>query len=99
MAMARRLTIRQRAVKGGVVKTIGLFGLVSVLSILAYSRIASAPSEAAQGPVRSVTLPAPVAIEGSGNLPARLSEYVFLHRNRQEIILVGAMADVKACPD
>jgi hypothetical protein len=85
--------------KGDVVKTIGLFGLLSLLSILAYSRIASAPSEAAQGPDRSVTMLAPVAMEGGGTLPARLSEYVFLHQNRQEIILVRAVADVKACPD
>ena len=89
----------RRAVKGGVVKTIGLFGLVSVLSILAYSRIASAPSEAAQGPVRSVTLPAPIAMDGDGILSAMLSEYVFLHWSHQESIPDRAMADVKACPD
>jgi len=81
------------------VKTIGLFGLLSLLSILAYSRIASAPSEAAQGPDRSVTLPAPVAMEGDGNLSVVLSEYVFLHQSHHESLLVRAMADVKACPD
>jgi hypothetical protein len=81
------------------VKTIVLFGLLSLLSILAYSRIASAPSEAAQGPDRSVTMLAPVAVEGSGNLPARLSEYVFMHQNRNESIPVHGMADVKACSD
>ena len=82
-------------------KTIGLFGLLSLLSILAYSRIASAPSEAAQGPDRTVTMPAPVAMagEGSGVLSASLSEYVFLHQTRHESIPVRAMADVKACPD
>jgi len=89
----------RRAVKGGVVKTIGLLGLSLLLSILAYSRIASAPSEAAQGPDRSVTLPAPVAMEGDGNLGLMLSEYVFLHQSRHESIPVRAMADVKACPD
>ena len=80
-------------------KTIGLFGLLSLLSILAYSRIASAPGEAAQGPDRSVTMLAPVAVEGRGNLPARLSEYVFLHQTRHESIPVRALADVKACSD
>jgi len=80
-------------------KTIGLFGLLSLLSILAYSRIASAPSEAAQGPDRSVTMPAPVAMEGSGNLPAGLTEYVFLHQTRHENIPVHAMAGVKTCPE
>jgi hypothetical protein len=42
---------------------------------------------------------APVAVEGSGNLPARLSEYVFMHQNRNESIPVHGMADVKACSD
>ncbi len=80
-------------------KKIGLFGLLFLLSILAYSRIASAPSEAAQGPHRSVPLPAPAAMEGGGNLPAGLSEYVFLHQARHEIYPVHAMAGVKACPE
>ena len=82
-------------------KTVGLFGLLSLLSILAYSRIASAPSEAAQGPDRSVTMPAPVAMagEGSGVLPATLSEYVFLHQTRHENIAVRAMAGVTTCPE
>jgi hypothetical protein len=44
-------------------------------------------------------MPAPVAMEGDGNLRARLSEYVFLHQSRHESIPVRAMADVKACPD
>jgi len=83
----------------GVVKTIGLFGLLSLLSIVAYSRIASAPSEAAPGPDRSVTHPAPVAMAGSGDLPAGLSEYVFLHRTRHENIPVHAMAGVQACTE
>lgn len=93
------MTIRQSAVKGSVVKTIGLFGLLCLLSILAYSRIASAPSEAAQASDRSVTMRAPVAMVGSGNLPAGLSEYVFLHQTRYESIPVHAMAGVKACPE
>jgi len=80
------------------VKTIRLLGLLSLLSILAYSRIAFAPSEAAQGPDRSVTLPA-VAMEGDGNLPAGLSVHVFLHQTRYEYIPVHAMAGVKACPE
>lgn len=80
-------------------KTIGLFGLLSLLSIVAYGRIASAPSEAAQSPDRSVTGPAPVAMEGSGNLPAGLSEYVFLHQTLYENIPVNAMAGVTACPE
>ena len=78
-------------------KTIGLFGLSLLLSILAYSRISSAPSEAAQGPDRSVTLPAPVAIEGNAGLPAGLSEYVFLHHARHENVPVHAMAGVTTC--
>lgn len=80
-------------------KAIGLFGLLSLLSILAYGRIASAPSEAAQGPDRSVTLPAPVAMEGDGNLSVMLSEHVFLHQSHHESIPVRAMGDVRGCPD
>ena len=80
-------------------KTIKLFGFLFLLSILAYSRIASAPSEAAQGPDRSVTMPVPAVMGGSGNMPAGLSEYVFLHQTRNEGIPVHTMAGVKACTE
>jgi hypothetical protein len=82
-----------------VVKKIGLFGLLFLLSILAYSRIASAPSAAAQGPLQSVPQTAPAAMEGGDTFPAGLSEYVFLHQARHDINPVHSMAGVKTCPE
>lgn len=80
-------------------KTIWLFGLLALLLTVAYNKVAGAPGEAAQSADRLVTLPAPVAMDDSGNLPAGLSEYVFLHQTRHEYIPVHAMAGVKACPE
>lgn len=85
--------------KGDVVKALGLFGLLSLLSVAACGRIGGAPSEAAQSPDRPVTMPAPVAMEGSGELPARISEYVLLHQTRYESIPVLAMAGMTTCPE
>jgi len=80
-------------------KAIWLVGLMSMLLIVAYSKVASAPSDGAQGPDRSGTTPVPVAMESNGDLPAGFSEYVFLHHARNESIPVHAMAGVKACPE
>jgi hypothetical protein len=81
------------------VKAIWLLGLVSLLLIVAYDKVAGAPSGAAHGADRPVTRPAPAAKERSGVLPAGLSEYVFFHQTRHENIPVHAMAGVKACPE
>jgi hypothetical protein len=80
-------------------RTIWLVGLLSTLLIVAYNKVASAPSDGAQSPDRSVTTPVPVAMGSNGNLPAGLSEYVFMHQARYESIPVHAMAGVKACPE
>jgi len=80
------------------VRAIGLLGLLSVLSMLAYGRVASAPSGMALGADRSVMLPPPVAVEGGGNLSERLSQYVFLHQTRHESVPVNVMAGVTTCP-
>jgi len=74
------------------VRAIGLFGLLFSLSLLGYSRIASAPGEAAPGSGGSVTLPALVAMEG-------FSVHVFLHQTRHEDIPVHAMGGIRACPE
>ena len=55
--------------------------------------IAGGPSAAGPGANRSV------AMEGSGNLPARLSEYLFLHQARHEGIPAHAMAGTTTCPE
>ena len=85
-------------IKGAVVKTIGLIGLLFLLSIVAYGKVAGAPSEVAQGPDRAATLPAQAAMGNNDNLPVGLSEYVYLHHVRHESIPVHAMAGVTACP-
>lgn len=80
-------------------KTIRLFGWLSLLAMVACGRIEGAPSKAAQNPVHSVTLPAPAGMDDGDKLPARISEYVFLHHARYENIPVHAMAGVKSCPE
>ncbi len=85
--------------EGGVVKTIGLLGLLSLMLMVAYSKVAGAPSEAAQSPDQSVTMPAPAVMGNSSNLPAGLSEYVFFHQTRHESIPVHTMAGAPICPE
>ena len=78
----------------GIVKTSGLLGLLSFLLLFASNQeIAGGQSAAGPGANRSV------AMEGGGNLPARLSEYVFLHQARHEGILAHAMTGVTTCPE
>jgi hypothetical protein len=78
-------------------KTTWLIGLLSLLLMAVYGKVAGGPSEAAQSPNQPATMAAPAAMEGSGELPAKLSEYVFLHQTRDENIPVHVMAGVKAC--
>lgn len=75
-------------------KTRGLLGLLFLLLLFAsIQEIAGGPSAAGPGANRSV------AKEGGGNLPARLSEYVFLHQARHEGILAQAMTGVTTCTE
>jgi len=71
------------------VKTSWLLGLLSFLLLFAGNQ------EIAGGPGANRS----VAMEGGGNLPARLSEYVFLHQARHEGILAHAMTGVTTCPE
>lgn len=80
-------------------KTIGLFGVLAVLLLFAFDRVAGTASEAAQGPDPRITTPAAAVIGGSVKLPAELAEYVFLHQARPESIPVNAMAGVTTCPE
>jgi hypothetical protein len=82
-----------------VVKTTVLLGMMSLLSIVAYNTVVGAPRTEALSPDRSVTVPARSDPGGSSRLPARLSEYLFLHQTRYENLPVHAMAGVKACPE
>ena len=70
-------------------KTSGLLGLLTFLLLFAGNQ------EIAGGPSANSS----VATERGGNLPARLSEYVFLHQARHEGILAHAMTGVTTCPE
>jgi hypothetical protein len=86
---------------GGAVKIMGtltaLFGGLLLLSIVACSRLEGA----APRPERPVTLPAPVVMEESGDLPARLSEYALLHQAaaRDRDIPLHLMSTGSTCPE
>ena len=80
-------------------KTTVLLGMMSLLLIVAYNNVGGAPRAAAQSPDQPVTLAALADAESSGQLPARLSEYLFLHQTRYENLPVHAMAGMKACPE
>lgn len=80
-------------------KTLWLLGLMSLLSIVAYNKVAGGASDGAQSPGRPGAAPEPVFMGSDGALPVSLSYYVFLHRTRQESIPVHVAAGVKACPE
>ena len=82
-----------------VVKTVALFGLLSLLLIAAHNKVAGGTGEAALGSNRPVDTQAPAAMVGSDHLPAGFSEYVFMHQARAESSPVHAMARVTSCPD
>lgn len=85
-----------------VAKTVGLLGLLSLLLMAANNKVAGGTGgtgEAAPGASRPVTTQAPAVMDGSGNLPAGLSEYVFMHQARDESSPVHAMARVTSCPE
>ena len=80
-------------------KTTVVFGMMSLLLIVANNIVGSSPRAAAQGPDRPVALAALADTESSGRLPERLAEYLFLHQTRDENLPVQAMASVKACTE
>lgn len=80
-------------------KTIALFGLLTLLLMVANNKVGIAPSEAAQGSERRVAMPAADDIGTSDNVSPRLSEYLFLHQTRYENLPVHGMTDVRACSD
>ena len=61
-----------------------LTGLVGLLSLLSI--------------VACGRVDAPVVMEGTDDLSARLSEYVFLHKTRDESAPVQVMAGLNTCP-
>jgi hypothetical protein len=79
-------------------KSIWLLGLMSLLLTAAYN-MGSAARADAQNPERPLATPAPADTERGENLPARFSEYLFLHQTRDESFPVHAMVDVKACSE
>ena len=81
-------------------KSIGVFGWVALLLGVAYDKVASTPRVAVAAPGDQPHAIAAAAVtENGGPLPARISEYVFLHQTRDESTAIHAMADIKACPE
>jgi hypothetical protein len=74
-----------------IVTLAGLSGLLSLLSIVACGE--GAPAEAAPAP-EPVALQVPVTT----GLTARLSEYVLLHKTREEGVPLHGMAGMSTCP-
>lgn len=79
-------------------KSIWLLGLMSLLLTAAYN-IGSAARVDARNPERPGVTPALADTESGENLPARFSEYLFLHQTRYESLPLHAMVDVKACSE
>jgi hypothetical protein len=79
-------------------KTMWLLALLSLLLIVGYDKVAGTPRGAIAGADQPLAIPA-AAPKGGGKLPARYSEYVFLHQTRDESLAVHAMAGGKACPE
>jgi len=80
-------------------KTMWLLALLSLLLIVGYGKVAGGRGETLPSPNRSIVPAAPAVMGSDGNLPARFSEYVFLHQTRDESLAVHAMAAGKACPE
>lgn len=75
-----------------------LLALLSLLLIIGYDKVAGMPRAAIAGADQPLAIPT-AAMEGGGKLPARISEYVFLHQTRHEGFVVHAMTGGKACPE
>ena len=75
-----------------------LLALLSLLLIVGYDKVAGTPREAIAGADEPLAIPA-AAMENRGKLPARFSEYLFLHQTRGENLVVHAMTGGKACPE
>lgn len=78
-------------------KALELFGLLALLLTVAYDGAGTA-GNAAQRPVGPVALQSAVAIEDKGLLPARLSEYAFLHQAARDTPL-HPMTAASICPE
>ncbi len=84
-------------VTGGDMKSIALVGLLSLLLIITYDALTGAPAKSAGVLGQAVPGAALAVMAHSGELPANLCEYVFLHQARQESLAFHAMAGVTAC--
>ena len=80
-------------------KAIWLLGLMSMLLMLAYDKVAGMPGQLSQRLDWPVAPAGPGAGEDGTALPAEISEYLFVHQTRDEILPVHAMAGVKTCPE
>jgi hypothetical protein len=80
-------------------KALWLVGLLVLLLTVAYDKVGTA-SSAAQRPAEPVAPQSAVAIEDKTLLPARLSEYAFLHQAaRDRDIPRHLMSAAPLCPE
>jgi hypothetical protein len=79
----------------------GLCGWACLFLIVACSRTGDATVEAQQRTLGGVVQPTRVvmAVKESGDAPARLADYLFLHRTLDEGLPVHVMAGINACVD
>lgn len=84
---------------GGGRKAIALVGSLSLLLLVACESVTGAPGKSAPSLAQPVAAaPAPAVVAYSGELPAIICGYMFLHQVRQESLAFHAMAGVTACP-
>jgi len=58
-----------------------------------------APSGGPQNPNKSTAMPAPGSTNNDNNVEEKLSEYVFLHKTRNERIPFHVVESMKVCPE
>ena len=75
-------------------KTLWVLALLALLLSVGHDRVVGKPGEADQ----LVALAPAGAAGGSGEFPATLSEYVFMHQTRGESTPIHPMAGWKYCP-
>jgi hypothetical protein len=80
-------------------KALTLFGLLSLLLLVACESVTGAPGNSARSLAQpAAPVPAPTVMARSGELPANICGYMFLHQARQESLAFHTMAGVTACP-
>lgn len=80
----------------GNVKALVMLGLFSLLLLVTYDQVAGGPAKAVLSPGLQIVTP---ALADVVQVSSRVSEYVFLHQNRDEDIRIHGMAGVLLCTE